>query len=282
MSNFVQRTLSGAVYVAVVVISILFCTPYLFCGLSALFAILAVREYHQLLSSPRITSVLSILLALWLFVWWGIMQYYGGLFPYSNAGLRLALIYPIMLLLVLMVELFAKADNPIQNWGNILVSQIMIALPIWLANSIEKTDAHLLLALFVCIWVDDSGAYCVGSLMGKRKNGNHKMFPRVSPGKSWEGLIGGILFALLAGVAFYKLGWTEAFNVCNNHFINALIFSIAVAIAGTLGDLMESLMKRTIGVKDSGKFMPGHGGILDRLDSFLLATPIVELLILLF
>ena len=94
------------------------------------------------------------------------------------------------------------------------------------------------------------------------------MFPRVSPAKSWEGLIGGIVFALAAGIIYWQVGWFD-------NMWKALGFALIIAIFGTLGDLMESLMKRTIGVKDSGKFLPGHGGVLDRFDSILLATPVV-------
>lgn len=111
--------------------------------------------------------------------------------------------------------------------------------------------------------------------MAKRPGGNHKMFPRVSPGKSWEGLIGGILFALLAGYVFYLVGWTDNMNLTPYPLVDSLLFALIVAVFGTLGDLMESLFKRTIGVKDSGRFMPGHGGVLDRFDSLLLATPAV-------
>jgi phosphatidate cytidylyltransferase len=149
----------------------------------------------------------------------------------------------------------------------------MIALPFALMNGVLMHNKFLLLALFILLWVNDSGAYIVGSLMAKRKQGNHKMFPRVSPAKSWEGLIGGLVFDLIAGYVFFRVGWTADMGL-----INSLLFALFGGVFGTLGDLMESLMKRTIGVKDSGKFMPGHGGVLDRFDSLLLATPIVYFL----
>jgi phosphatidate cytidylyltransferase len=96
------------------------------------------------------------------------------------------------------------------------------------------------------------------------------MFPRVSPAKSWEGLIGGFIFDLVAGYVFFRIGWTAGMDL-----MQSLLFALIVGIFGTLGDLMESLFKRTLGVKDSGKFMPGHGGVLDRFDSLLLAVPVV-------
>ena len=104
------------------------------------------------------------------------------------------------------------------------------------------------------------------------------MFPRVSPAKSWEGLFGGIAFALLAGFVYFKVGW---FAEMSHPLMSALLFAFVISVFGTFGDLMESLFKRTLGVKDSGRFMPGHGGVLDRFDSILLATPAIALLLLL-
>ena len=102
------------------------------------------------------------------------------------------------------------------------------------------------------------------------------MFPRVSPNKSWEGLIGGAVVAIAAGCLLEHFGWFNALPALGEcRFIAPMIFSLLVVVFGTLGDLMESLLKRTIGDKDSGKYMPGHGGVLDRFDSILLATPAV-------
>jgi phosphatidate cytidylyltransferase len=103
--------------------------------------------------------------------------------------------------------------------------------------------------------------------------GNHKMFVRVSPKKSWEGLIGGVLFNLAAGYVFYRAGWISP-------LWHSLVFVMAASVFGTLGDLVESLLKRSVGVKDSGRFMPGHGGVLDRFDSMLLAAPCVGMIMM--
>jgi phosphatidate cytidylyltransferase len=175
-------------------------------------------------------------------------------------------------------ELFIPQDDPIRSWGNLCAGQLMIALPFALMNGILMENKFLLLALFIIIWLNDSGAYIVGSLMAKRKQGNHKMFPRVSPAKSWEGLIGGFIFDILAGYIFYHIGWTVDLTLTPYPLLNSILFALTIGIFGTLGDLIESLFKRTIGVKDSGKFLPGHGGVLDRFDSLLLAVPVVYLL----
>lgn len=276
MSNFVQRTLSGAVYVGLVVASILV-HPAFFSVLFALVTMLAVREYHHLMHSDCFLTIVSAISAGIMFIGSAfcflLTTYYNELIISILAGS-----YLFLILFSLISELFRKAENPILNWGHFLVSQVMIALPFSRMCFVMYIDKYLLLALFVLIWLNDSGAYCVGSLMSKRKGGNHKMFPRVSPGKSWEGLIGGAIVAIGIGVLLAYVGWFNRFNPLNIYAVGCL-FALVVVVFGTLGDLMESLMKRTIGVKDSGKFLPGHGGVLDRFDSILLATPAACLLL---
>jgi len=267
-----QRTLSGAVYVALVVASILV-HPAFFGVLFAAFTALAVREFHVLVGSHKFVTWMSVLLGVFLFVvTWCMFNVDGRIVAYLQG------VYLVLLLLTLVAELFLKAPNPIANWGNILSSQFMIALPFALMNFVLGLSKWWLLALFITIWINDTGAYCVGCSTAKHPKGNHKMFPRVSPAKSWEGLFGGFVFALLAGFIYFKVGW---FDSMSHPLMSALVFALVIAVAGTFGDLMESLFKRTIGVKDSGKFMPGHGGVLDRFDSVLLATPAIALLLLL-
>lgn len=270
MNNFITRTLSAIVYAGLVSASILF-QPECFGRHMLIFGILfmivstlAVKEFHDLLGSDfKIQSYAMITNAL---LFSTLYFFFFGDIIWK--GLLLA--YIAILLLALILHLFRPQINPIQSWGNFCAGQIMIALPFALMNGIVFKNEFLMFALFILVWVNDSGAYIVGSLMGKRKGGNHKMFPRVSPAKSWEGLIGGFIFDLAAGYVFYQIGWTESMGLTNS-----LLFAMAVGVFGTLGDLMESLFKRTLGVKDSGKFMPGHGGVLDRFDSLLLAAPVV-------
>lgn len=269
MNNFTQRTLSAVVYAAIVISSILV-HPMYFGGVFLVITILAIREYHSLMNSARITTCLSSLSGGVLFaIAWML---------YNNISVTLGTLhlwvtfYMILLVATLVIELFLKAENPITNWGHILISQVMIAFPFAIMNGVMADNKYLLLSLFIAIWINDSGAYIVGSLLSKRKSGNHKMFPRVSPAKSWEGLIGGYVFTLIAGYVFYRVGWVDSLWL-------TIVLALAISTFGTLGDLMESLMKRTIGVKDSGRFMPGHGGVLDRFDSLLLATPIVYLIL---
>ena len=273
MNNFITRTLSAIVYAGLVIGGILV-QPICFGGHPLLFGILfmivstlAVREFHALVGSDIKTMTYAmmsnaLLYSTLYFLFFGDLIWRG-----------LLVAYIAIMLLALISHLFRPQVQPIQSWGNLCAGQVMIALPFALMNGVLMHSKWLMLALFILLWVNDSGAYIVGSLMAKRKGGNHKMFPRVSPAKSWEGLIGGFVFDLIAGYVFFRVGWMGDMTL-----MNSLLFAFAGGVFGTLGDLMESLFKRTLGVKDSGKFMPGHGGVLDRFDSLLLAVPVIYFL----
>ena len=269
MNNFLTRTLSAIVYAGLVIGSILV-QPVCFGGHPLLFGVLfmivstlAVREFHALVGSDIKTMTYSMMSNVLLFSTLYFL-FYGDIIW---RGLLVA--YVAVMLLALITHLFRPQVQPIQSWGNLCASQLMVALPFALMNGIMMHNQWLMLALFILLWVNDSGAYIVGSLTAKRKGGNHKMFPRVSPAKSWEGLIGGFVFELIAGYVFFRIGWMGDMSL-----MDSLFFALAGGVFGTLGDLMESLFKRTLGVKDSGKFMPGHGGVLDRFDSLMLAIPV--------
>ena len=269
MNNFLTRTLSAIVYAGLVIGSVLV-QPICFGGHPLLFGVLfmivstlAVREFHALVGSDIKTMTYSMMSNVLLFSTLYFL-FYGDIIW---RGLLVA--YVAVMLLALITHLFRPQVQPIQSWGNLCASQLMVALPFALMNGIMMHNQWMMLALFILLWVNDSGAYIVGSLTAKRKGGNHKMFPRVSPAKSWEGLIGGFVFDLIAGYVFFRIGWMGDMSL-----MDSLFFALAGGVFGTLGDLMESLFKRTLGVKDSGKFMPGHGGVLDRFDSLMLAIPV--------
>ncbi len=194
-----------------------------------------------------------------------------AMFGYCS-GLTSAVVfipYLITIIYILVSELFLKQADPINNWAYSMLSQLYIALPlatVCILSFYNGSYYYLLpLCVFIFLWCNDTGAYCVGSLIGK-----HKLFPRVSPGKSWEGSIGGaILVLIVAGLIWYL----EPENYSGLSLIQWLGLGLIVVIFGTLGDLIESLFKRTMGIKDSGTILPGHGGLLDRFDSALLAIP---------
>lgn len=186
--------------------------------------------------------------------------------------------YLLTIVYLFISELYLKKKNPLHNWAYTMFSQMYIALPMSMINLLgfhgdgTMTPAYdwlLPMSIFAFLWINDTGAYCSGSLLGR-----HKLFPRVSPGKSWEGSIGGGLLVLAAAAA---VGY---FNLHSSMGHTALLtipqwmgLGLVVVVFGTWGDLVESLFKRTLGVKDSGNILPGHGGMLDRFDSSLMAMP---------
>lgn len=265
MSEFVKRTLSGTVFVGCIVACVL-SHFWALAALLLLITVLAVDEFHRLVKSPRSLRIYAALCAVLI---WSVAAFHT--YPWMPA---LALAYIALLIVSMLDEIWNLSGQPLQNWGNMLISQVMIAMPLSTMLFLERLDKWLLLALFVLIWVNDTGAYCVGTMTAKRPQGNHKMTPHISPKKSWEGLIGGVVFCLVAACILAACGW---FDIIANQrtYLVAILFGVFTSLFATMGDLMESLFKRSIGVKDSGRFLPGHGGVLDRFDSILLAAPIL-------
>ena len=184
--------------------------------------------------------------------------------------------YLVTLIYLLVSELYLKQEDPVHDWAYTMMSQLYIALPFSMLNVLAfQSDAEgvhyvwtLPLSVFVFLWINDTGAYLCGSLLGK-----HKLFPRISPGKSWEGSIGGgILVMIVAVLVWYLLEQYEQ-NALGMSALEWAGLGLVIVIFGTWGDLVESLFKRTLGIKDSGHILPGHGGMLDRFDSSLMAIP---------
>jgi phosphatidate cytidylyltransferase len=191
----------------------------------------------------------------------------------------------VTIVYLFIAELYLKHEDPIQNWAYTMLSQMYIALPFSLLNVLAFNatsqgfvafNTLLPLSVFIFLWMNDTGAYCIGSLIGR-----HKLFPRISPAKSWEGSIGGAIVVLAVA---YGIGWLDSVQVSDLDSPTVLFrgmlsipewlgLGLVVAIFGTWGDLVESLFKRTLGIKDSGNILPGHGGMLDRFDSALMAIP---------
>lgn len=268
MSELIKRTIFGTIYVALVVTSLLFFRPYYFQLLFMIVSTFAVREYYKITGSDFFLTLCGMLLS-WLMFCASSLYSCTGFYV---CAVCLFAAYGLLLLLSILAELFKKADDPLKNWGVLLSGQVMVALPFALMNVLFAYSNMLLLSLFIVIWLNDTGAYCTGKLIGK-----HKMFPRVSPGKSWEGLCGGALVAMVVGYILFA----DPFGFTNLSFEwwQSIILTLVIVVFGTLGDLLESLMKRTLGIKDSGNVIPGHGGLLDRFDSMLLATPAVVILL---
>lgn len=265
-SNFLKRAVTGVLFVVVLVGCILY-SPLSFGILFTLIGALSVHEFGQLVNKSGEVQVNKTITALgggYLFL--AVMG-----FCQSTIGPQVFLPYLALLLYLMITELYLKKKNPIGNWAFSMLSQLYVALPFALlnvlafqysetANSVTYNPI-LPLSIFVFIWLSDTGAYCVGSLIGK-----HRLFERISPKKSWEGSIGGGVFSIASSFVFAHL---FPFLTMPEWAGLALI----VVIFGTWGDLTESLMKRQLGIKDSGNILPGHGGMLDRFDSALLAIP---------
>jgi phosphatidate cytidylyltransferase len=267
MNNFVKRTLSGALLVTLIVGSILL-GGFAFAAFFGLICAGAVHEFHKLTNTQKQLSVSS-----WVAFFGGVLLFACSfLFAAGYAHYSVLSFYGFYVVLVLISELFRKKENPLHNWAYFILGQIMVALPFSLLPFILYIDGYqpiLLLALFVTIWVNDTGAYLFGVRFGK-----HRLFERISPKKSWEGFIGGALTALLSGYIF-------SLFLTSLNIVEWFVFSEIIVIFATFGDLLESMLKRTVNVKDSGDVIPGHGGILDRFDSLLLATPVIFMYLIL-
>ena len=274
MNNFITRALTGALFVAVLVGGMIY-TPMSFCVLFLAISMLGTMEFCKLMNkqdgvqvNTLIASMSSGLLFLAFFT-----------FCTGVANGVIFMPYLASIIYVLVAELYLKHDNPIVNWAYVMMSQLYVALPFALLNlaafSTGMTSRFWLfpLSIFVFIWANDTGAYCFGSLLHKVFPA--KLFPRISPKKSWVGSIGGGLLTMAIGALIWSLtNEVEAESVCTTLSLPEWLgLALVVVIFGTWGDLVESLIKRTLGIKDSGNFLPGHGGLLDRFDSSLLAIP---------
>ena len=273
--NIVIRALSGAVYVALIVIAIVLLdkSPLTYLVLFSLITLLGVKEIYDMTRHSENESWLvegiDMLGAIGLFV-----SFYLGMSNISASRATWLLVPCIYLLARCIVQLYRPRQNAVHSLERSFFSMVYVALPLSLLNCIvTMSTPQLLLAVFIFIWVNDTGAFCAGVTMGR-----HKLWERISPKKSWEGFFGGLLAYVLTALATDKW-FNEFFQVPELSVWIGL--SIVVSIAATYGDLTESLLKRTEGVKDSGHLIPGHGGILDRIDSLLLVSPAVVLYLIL-
>ncbi|MCR5821249.1 MAG: phosphatidate cytidylyltransferase [Bacteroidaceae bacterium] len=273
MKNLIIRALTGALFLVVMIGGMMW-SPLSFAILFTVVTALSIWEFCGLVNTREgidVNRLITTTAGAYLFVaFFAMAAGVGGL----QLLPLLFLPWLITVIYLFVGELYLKREDPLNNWAYAMLSQIYVALPFGLLAILYFSYGWFIpLAVFIFLWCSDTGAYCTGSLIGR-----HRLFPRISPKKSWEGSIGGGVVALAASQLIAWLG-PEVSMADGTIVVFGLTalqwagFALVVVVFGTWGDLVESLLKRHLGVKDSGNILPGHGGMLDRFDSSLLAIP---------
>ena len=277
------RTITGVCVVAAIVSCIL-AGPYSYLGLFSILIFGVLWEFYTLTNYSRechITRGFHALAGVLLF--W---CFFIAASHVTRIGNNIFILYLVYVVALFISRLYSKQTTPMRELAFILLGQVYIALPISLLNTIafhsiaiplgnidDDYNSILLLAFFFFLWCNDTGAYLTGVTCGK-----HKLFESVSPKKTWEGFFGGLIFNILLGLAFYQASFWGFFGQDLHelqHYtrLDWIGLGVFISIFGTFGDLVESFVKRSVGVKDSGKILPGHGGMWDRFDSLIMAAP---------
>jgi phosphatidate cytidylyltransferase len=264
LSNLAKRTLTGIAIVLFVIFSVVL-GRYVFASFFLLVTILGLWEFYTLLERAEIypNKVLGVVAG-------GVLFVSNALVSLELAPLDVLLFNFLLIFFVFLFELYRNLPNPFTNVAFTFFGLLYVAVPFALLNYLPNPafesgvyDHNIVLGFFFLIWVNESGAYLVGSSIGR-----HKLFERVSPKKTWEGTSGGGILCLITA-AVISLFFTEL------SLLNWMVIGALVVIFSTYGDLFESMFKRSIKAKDSGRILPGHGGILDRFDGVIMAVPFV-------
>ena len=270
------RTVTGVLLVAAIIGCIL-AGPYTYSILFSFLIFGVLWEFYDLINKSKEVRIIrgmhsmAGVLLFWCF--------FISASHISTLGNNIFVLYLVYCMALFISRLYSKQTNPIRELAYILLGQVYIALPLSLLNSIAFHSIAiplgniLLLALFFFLWCNDTGAFLTGVTLGR-----HRLFERVSPKKSWEGFFGGLCFNVLLGLAFYQASFwgllgQDLHELVHYTRLDWIGLGIFISIFGTFGDLVESFVKRFVGVKDSGRILPGHGGMWDRFDSLLLAAP---------
>lgn len=276
MKNLIIRTITGVLFVVVLVAAIVY-SPFSFGMLFTVITALATWEFCSIVNQRpdvQLNAPIATLASVCLYL--GTYAYACG---YAQVMMMLPGVafipYLLTIVYLLVSGLYFNRQHALNNWAFTVMSQMYVALPFSLLSVLSFIPYPLgplhtayvwifPLSVFLFLWCSDTGAYCVGSLLGRKIN--YRLFPSISPNKSWVGSIGGGLLTLAAAAVVAHFDRTLS-------LIQWMGFGLVVCVFGTWGDLVESLIKRQLGIKDSGSILPGHGGILDRFDSSLLAIP---------
>ena len=270
MKNLIIRAISGAVFVGLVIASILVSHSF-FSTLFLIITILCLHEFYSNVykSGIFVQRVLGTVIGALIFA---IVAAVGiGLQHNKDLFILMSAIIPLFFL-VFIIELWRKKPNPFTNIAYTLLGIIYIAIPLGAMNFLLNPEMEdgayitsIVLGVFALTWTNDTFAYLTGILFGRRR-----LFERHSPKKSWEGFWGGFLFTLLFAYILYRIIPDTYLSL-----FDWIALGVIVSAIGTMGDLVESMFKRSLNVKDSGNIMPGHGGILDRLDGVLIVIPFI-------
>lgn len=268
MKNFWQRALTGIIFVLAIVGG-LWWHEYSYLLIFLTVVVLGMLEFIEIVKVHKPVRAQ---------VGWAL---FIGIFSYvlvfyvlrGNISVRWLVFIVPLIIGVFITEMYRKRESPLLNIAVTLLIPFYVALPFsflhFLAFHQDGYNYELILSFFVLIWANDTGAYLIGVTFGK-----HKFFPRISPKKTWEGFFGGISFTLLAG-------WLISNFSTDLRWHYWLIVALIVSVMGAFGDLVESMLKRSVNLKDSGKFLPGHGGVLDRFDAVIFAAPLMVSFLLL-
>ncbi len=259
MKNWIVRSLTGIVYITVIIGGI-YLGNWWYLAMTLILALPAIMEFKRMTVKGRESNLNTLIDLL------------GAAFLLFCCSQQLRLIYlplyTVYFIVRLVSQIYTRDENPVASLVSSFAAQAYIAFPIALMQGVLTLGRDvMLLEMFVLIWLSDTGAFIVGSLLGR-----HKLFPRLSPKKSWEGFIGGVIFCVGAAIAMHNL-FNHPHHFADRGLLIMIGFGIIVPVFATWGDLVESMIKRTVGVKDSGTILPGHGGMLDRIDSLLLVVP---------
>lgn len=255
IKKLLTRTISGIVYIGII-IGCIFWGFEPFNWMAAIFAAIAIHEFEKITRelNPRTLPILLI-------------DIFGAISLVFGWMLYPLVVWVFIILCRMILQLYIKSETPLADIARSIMSQIYIGLPLGLMVLLAYIwHLHAILAIFLMIWLNDTGAFLVGSMIGK-----HRLFERISPKKSWEGFFGGLFFDLIAATLF-GLYCSEFFRL-EIGVAEWIGLGTVVCIFSTWGDLVESMIKRTLHIKDSGNLIPGHGGILDRIDSLLFVMP---------
>ena len=273
MRNVLTRTASGIVYIALMVAAVF--TQWVAVPLTFFLIVVGIRELYKMYETPELkvrypfaivaglTMALAFLFASQFYLFVRGLPHEPGIrikiFPYEGVLILLSVVA------VFLPELFTRHENPVQNIGMGLLSLVWIVLPLSVLFFVWSVQCPAqVLGFFILIWMADTAAYVFGSLFGK-----HKLAPEISPGKTWEGFLGSCVVTVGLAVGLSYIPFFQSAGLKVWHWI---VVALLTEVFGLLGDLIESMFKRKAGVKDSGNIIPGHGGVLDRMDSILFAT----------